>query len=851
MSAMTTFTVKSLRANKVRTGVTIAGVALAAALLTAVLTSFTSLADFLYRTEVAMSGAWQTCAISSGDRADEAFARDVTNAAEDDAVTSTATLTTLGVMPLEEDQARYMGDNLTVKSAGGDAEQMLSLRPSEGRMPASPDEIMLFGTWKSYGNVQLGDAFHVDGAGFERDYTVVGFYERMSAEISSMDGTTAITSGEPVTAGSTKAFLAFANAPSSEALREMTDALFPDANVELHASLLRYMGVTSDASIWTTFFALVAILAAVIMAACISLIYNAFNISVAERMRQFGLLSSVGATRGQIRRGVLLEALLISVCGIPAGVLLGVGGCWLTFLWLGPVISEITSGSGIVFQLAADVRFVLAACVLTLLVVVISAWIPAARASRSSVMDALRTQGTARIGKRGRARAMEGASQRHLWREGPIKGRLFGIAGRLSAIDRARSASRGRVASASLALAIVLLLTAGSLNAFLGQLVEVTGGGEPPSDVAVTAMLEEALEDAGASKDAFAGLYEELCKADLAIPVGWKMAESATAAVPVEMAGDALTNADGYVGIPLPDGTFQTDGVITALDDASFDAFAESLGLDPASFHEEGAVRALGMSRGFGNDGEMYKMLDVLAGTGTLDIEGADVEVAALADEKPPVAGNIGEGLELIVPMSAVQSTDLLGEEAVFRAMFDAKDGRHQELTDELYELAEPYFKASMPSQHKFISYNDYRAEANSTRMLGMVVNVFCLLFTGILALIALANVFNTVTNDLILRRREFAVMRSVGLSDRQFHRLVASDCASFGVAGLLPGLIVSVGVSALIWWAVSQSLAEMPYVIPWGYVALAVGLTAAAMAASVAYGMHRCHADSVVEALR
>lgn len=109
MSAMTTFTVKSLRANKVRTGVTIAGVALAAALLTAVLTSFTSLTDFLYRTEVAMSGAWQTCAISSGDRADEAFARDVTNAAEDDAVTSTATLTTLGVMPLEEDQAATWG----------------------------------------------------------------------------------------------------------------------------------------------------------------------------------------------------------------------------------------------------------------------------------------------------------------------------------------------------------------------------------------------------------------------------------------------------------------------------------------------------------------------------------------------------------------------------------------------------------------------------------------------------------------------------------------------------------------------------------------------------------------------
>lgn len=53
--------------------------------------------------------------------------------------------------------------------------------------------------------------------------------------------------------------------------------------------------------------------------------------------------------------------------------------------------------------------------------------------------------------------------------------------------------------------------------------------------------------------------------------------------------------------------------------------------------------------------------------------------------------------------------------------------------------------------------------------MIATVVNVFCLLFAVILALIAMANVFNTVTNSLILRRREFAVMKSVGLSNRQF----------------------------------------------------------------------------------
>ncbi|MFR7493646.1 MAG: FtsX-like permease family protein [Adlercreutzia sp.] len=84
--------------------------------------------------------------------------------------------------------------------------------------------------------------------------------------------------------------------------------------------MLRYMGVSSDSSIWTTFYGLVVVLAAVIAVACVSLIFNAFNISVAERIKQFGLLSSVGASRRQLRRAVVLEGAIVAVIGIPCGL---------------------------------------------------------------------------------------------------------------------------------------------------------------------------------------------------------------------------------------------------------------------------------------------------------------------------------------------------------------------------------------------------------------------------------------------------------------------------------------------------------------------------------------------------
>ena len=93
----------------------------------------------------------------------------------------------------------------------------------------------------------------------------------------------------------------------------------------------------------------------------------------------------------------------------------------------------------------------------------------------------------------------------------------------------------------------------------------------------------------------------------------------------------------------------------------------------------------------------------------------------------------------------------------------------------------------------------DYIEQRDSNQMIATVVNVFCLLFAVILALIAMANVFNTVTNSLILRRREFAVMKSVGLSNRQFRAMVAEECVAWCVRGLVPGVLLSLFVSFLL----------------------------------------------------
>ena len=979
MNATTNFTVKSLRANKVRTLVTIAGVALAAALLTAVLTTFVSLNDYLYRSEAHLAGTWMACVEADGSSAlDEKIA----DAQADPQISGTAIMRDIGFAELTADQQNTQGAYLAIRSIEGDVGDICGIAPSEGRLPENEHEIMLFSTWNDYGGVNLGDTVtfdvgqrvvrlapgeegsmsagtmtaswgvqgeaheseitdgtplnssmgvleaDIDGGIFneditnteERTYTVVGFYDRPGYALSTAAGMVGVTAGGAAPDAFTEVFFTLNDVANTQQVEEAAEALFPDEHVVLHTAMLRYMGVSSDSSIWATFYGLVVVLAAVIVVACVSLIFNAFNISVAERIKQFGLLSSVGASRRQLRRAVVLEGAIVAVIGIPCGLLIGLAGCAATFAALGPAISQLAGSGEVAFRVAVNGWVLAAASVLTFVTVLVSVWIPAKRASRTNIIDSLRAASGSRVSRRGAARAAKCTVPSSLWKTRGAAGRVLGVGGMLARINRKRGTGKGRAASVSLALAIVLLMTAGSLNVFLGTLTDVvTGGGEMAGEVGVMAQLDmetpqpaapttpEAVATANSElfarqAEVFAGAFHDLSRVAGAQPVGWKMTSDAYAIVPAAMAGEALVDQESGMGGKMVDGRVGTVGSVAYLDDAAFDDYAKSLGLNPADFRDPEHLRAIALARGYGNNGSVYQLLDILREPGTLevveavtyhgepaagigvgatsgegnaeafafqpylegdddgvewfpmdeaDVQTASIEVVALADEPAPIVGGPGAGLQLIVPESMAAYQGFGSTSPIFYSYFDSADGDHGALAEELATAGSAYFHDKSPYGLAFYSFNDYIEQRDSNQMIATVVNVFCLLFAVILALIAMANVFNTVTNSLILRRREFAVMKSVGLSNRQFRAMVAEECVAWCIRGLVPGVLLSLLVSFLLWQVISGSMTGLPFTLPWNYVALAAAMTVVAVGASVAYGMHRCRADNVVEALR
>ena len=144
----------------------------------------------------------------------------------------------------------------------------------------------------------------------------------------------------------------------------------------------------------------------------------------------------------------------------------------------------------------------------------------------------------------------------------------------------------------------------------------------------------------------------------------------------------------------------------------------------------------------------------------------------------------------------------------------------------------------------------DLAADKESMRMIVTVVRVFSYGFIILISLIAMANVFNTVSTNVMLRRREFAMLKSIGLGEKGFRKMMNYECLIYGCKGLLWGLPAAVGLTYVI-YRVTANVLEKGFYIPWYSVAIAVGSVFAVVFATMLYAMGVIRRDNPIDALR
>ena len=366
MNVLHKLTLQALKQNRTRTIVTIIGIILSTAMLCAVTTFTTSFQQFMLDDSVYSSGSWHLGQT-------DATYRQYQELSQADGVAEAVYLQHLGYAQAEGSFNEYKPYFyvLGLSDTGAD---LLPIHLTQGRMPTSPDEIVLPQHFldNSTQRYQVGDTLTLDlgqrmSEGFAlgqnnpfnldtqetleatdtRTYTVVGICQRFGMEDYSAPGYTAFTVADSNLAedATCDVYLAMEDMTQAYDFQQAHDLEQDNRNV------LMYSGVSRYDTFYTVLYRLAAIVMVIIIAASVVLIYNAFAISVSERTRQFGLLSSLGATKKQMRNMVRFEALALSAIGVPLGILSGILGIGVTLHFVGKLFAFSSTQGGVAMRL--------------------------------------------------------------------------------------------------------------------------------------------------------------------------------------------------------------------------------------------------------------------------------------------------------------------------------------------------------------------------------------------------------------------------------------------------------------------------------------------------------------------
>ncbi len=332
---------QNMKHSKARTIVTILGIILSAAMFTAVTTMGISFRAYLMEATVAEDGDYFVCY-------NYGTMEDLQKLRQEKSVTKLGTVNTIGYTSFQyETESRSVDDTFIIGAGDREFFEMMPVGLVEGRLPETGSELMITGAVQEYlresgqpcelgAQITLPIAVSYEtkdvvlpvvGKPYEKTFTIVGVSEYVQYFADNqLDLSSLLTYDDGSEAGIWGRFFVKSDPKEAYALAKKPYG----SSCAVNQNLLDFYGVTKYYSINDLIVTFAAILIGIIMAGSVTLIYNAFSISVSERTKQFGLLSSVGATRKQIRQSVFTEAVGLAAFGIPIGIFCGYAGIAIT-----------------------------------------------------------------------------------------------------------------------------------------------------------------------------------------------------------------------------------------------------------------------------------------------------------------------------------------------------------------------------------------------------------------------------------------------------------------------------------------------------------------------------------------
>ncbi len=812
MSILNRLTIKHLMMNKKRTLVTIIGIVLSTALMVGIGLIVSSFFDYSVRQLKNNTGNYHV-KLYNIEGSDTKYIKN------NKQIKSYTFFKSLGYSVLEKGENEYKP---YLYLLGVDDSYYDDLILTSGRFPKSDDEILLSDHILTNGKVKynlndkislkLGSRF-IDGkevllsnlfSSYEKEeefrefnkeaktYTVVGFVERSNFEPFSFPGYNVYTKLNEEDMSNAKDLMTriLYNNPKGvydKTANVINSTCGKDCHEFYNDSLLSMYGESRFDSFNNFYVRILIFVLTLITIGCTVVIYNSFAISVMERKKQFGLFSSIGATKRQIRHTVFFEAFVVGTIGIVIGLISGIVGIDIVLRITDSMLPEFFDEH---IRLSISPMFIVVPIIYMIITILISAFIPSSRASKISPIEAIRLNDDIKVTKKQIKTSF-------------LVNKIFGIEGSLALKNIKRNKKKYRITIVSLVVSMVLFI---SFSTFL---------------------------EYGTSSSKY---YLEDCNYDISISSSSKTYDEIKKVLNTIEVDEILNYRRGLMYINLDsfkksftkdfssnylenDFTIDLQTEILVFDDNQYLDFVKRSGLDINNFkgktvkpiminslinhnYEKGTVSKFNVFKNNSRGVFVYSIYDnkkeeVVTEDYTYDV--------VISNYVPKMLEHDLDSLKMVISNQMFNSLmEKLANDFKGKVSYgdELLDKLHMEYynqvlitTDDSY-LKEKEITKALRNEN-FVEGEDYylinvSKEKESSRNFIFVIKMFLYGFISLVTLIGVTSVLNTINTSMSLRAKEFAILRSVGITPFGFNKMLAYESMIYGLKTLLYGLPLS-----------------------------------------------------------
>lgn len=607
--------------------------------------------------------------------------------------------------------------------------------------------------------------------------------------------------------------------------------------VEYNTSLLALHGTSNYSNLINSMAGMLIIMLSLVSIACVIVIYNSFAISVMERKKQFGLFSSIGATKRQIKSTVLYEAMIVSLIGIPLGILSAYLGIYVVVLIMNNLLKGMFS---VGFHLSTYPLFIIIPIIFMVITIFVSASIPAKRASKISPIEAIRLNDDIKI----KSKKVKSPK---------IIRKLFGIEGDIAYKNMRRNKKKYRITVVSLFISIVLFISfSGYMTYFLASAdsylaipeVDVFVRYDPKnSDPEViksiknNSSVEDYMEYLGVSATTNTDMFDAYTK----------------------NFQNFLVDNDYYQKHDEP--YYKAINFIV-LSNESYRKYLNMIGGKEelpilynnfnSIVYNTGSRKSYNMNR-YNNTNKTITIFS----EPTNSLEDGSVQYKELFKiDKYYLSNNefVGLGIYddiitevIIISSDMAEEYQLIADEPTVQYGYTnihIKAPNYKNLD----KMIEEYDKEGRLS---FINYVNVKEEMKMENNMLLAIKILVYGFITLVTLIGVTSVFNTINTSIALRRKEFAVLRSIGLTPSGFNKMLRFESLFFGLKSLFYAIPVSLGVIFLMYLSMRGTVELGTILIPWKSIFLAVILDFLVIAISMSYATKKVKKDNILDAIR